>query len=72
MIVILSWYSDGGGEPEIRFCKLSTRNEEFYGVSKLAEDIRATEHKECRVWEVVNDKHTLLYDSAPQEKERKQ
>lgn len=70
MLVIVSWYADGSGEPQVNFEKIRYQEGRgFYGLGALIEDIRNTKHKECRAWEVVSEDFHLLYDSTAPEKE---
>lgn len=70
MIVIVSWYADGSGQPQVDFRNISFREASgLYGVSALIEQIRDTRDKECRAWEVMDAGFDLLYDSTFQKKE---
>lgn len=63
MILIVSWYSDGSGEPKVEF-------HENESVKSIVAAIRDTENKKCRVWNL--DKYArLIYDSDwPKEEEK--
>ena len=66
MIVIVSWYSDGSGQPEVSFHKLTVQRDGVYGVSKLIETVRDTRHKECRAWDIdAQERVSPLYESVP-------
>jgi hypothetical protein len=71
MIVIVSWYADGSGQPQVDFLMLSYREGSgFYGVSAIVESVRNTKHKECRAWEVRSGGYSLLYDSTAKKEEK--
>ena len=73
MVVIVSWYSDGSGEPVVTFRKILYREGSgFYGHGPLIESLRDTKHQECRVWEVTDKDFSLLYDSTVSRKKEEQ
>lgn len=68
MIVIISWHADGSGKPEVAFRDLTLNGGDsgvsMSGLGLLAEDIRATQNKECKIYN-VNEKNVItLYDST--------
>ena len=70
MIVILSWYADGSRQPEVTFQNITYREASgLYGVGPLIEDVRNTQHKECRAWEVRDTNVHPLYDSTAKKEE---
>lgn len=75
MIVIVSWYADGSGQPEVRFRDVRAKADPPWqsetGVGLLVADIRETRDRECRVYE-VGESVSVLYDSTMPAKERKQ
>lgn len=69
MLVIVSWYRDGSGQPDVRFRDIGLHGPKN-AIDLLIADIRETEDKECRVYD-VGENVSVLYNSTTPEKERK-
>jgi hypothetical protein len=74
MVVIVSWYADGSGQPEVRFVNplLLAMPTPQGALGNFIEYMREAKHKECKVYHVTDTDFEPVYDSTAPEKERKQ